>query len=167
MIAPRLLRKFGICVPLIATLSLAAYAGSAAAEAAPSTSTTTTYVTGPDVDLCTGLSGIVSGTFTEETRVVDNADGTTHEEITLTLDSRSDWSDGTYLIAHSVGHLEFQASPGQTSAEFSFTQQDRGTIYSPAGQTIGWRTVFNHGHITWHDGTPIVISGFQMRVTCH
>src|SRR6266404_560089 len=121
------LRKLGICVALLATvgagLGLAVFAGSAAAQAVPSTITTTTYATGPDVDLCTGLSGIVNGTFTEETRVVDNADGTTHEELTLTLDSRSDWSDGTYLIAHSVSHNEFQASPGQTTAEFNFTQQ--------------------------------------------
>jgi hypothetical protein len=39
MIAPRLLRKLGICVSLIATLGLATFAGSAAAQAARSTCT--------------------------------------------------------------------------------------------------------------------------------
>ncbi len=161
------LRRFGICVSLIAMLGLGAFAAGAAAQAVPTSNTTTeTIAPFTDVDLCTGLSGITTGTATEERHVVNNADGTTHEVDTLTLDYRSDWSDGTYLIAHSPSHNEYQASPDQTAAEFNFTQQDRATIYSPDGQVIGYRTVFTQGHVTWNDGTPIVISGFQMRVTC-
>jgi hypothetical protein len=167
MIASTLLRKFGICVSLIATLGFAAYTGSASAAATPYTydppPTTTIF---QDVDLCTGLTGMTTNTVTEQWRFVANADGTTHMELTLTQDYRSDWSDGTYLIANSVGHNEFQASPGQTSAEFSFTQQDRGTTYSPDGQVIGYRTVFVQGHVTWINGT-VVTSPFQFRVTCH
>ena len=137
------LRRFGICVSLIATLGLATCGGGAEAQAVPSTyNPPPTTETVPDTDLCTGLSGITTGTTTENWRFVDGADGTTHVHLTLTLDYRSDWSNGTYLISHSISHNEFQASPDQTVREFSFTQQDRGTLYSADGQVIGYRNVF-------------------------
>src|SRR2546428_705139 len=159
-------RRLLLCLLVVGTLGLGAFAAGAAAQAVP-TSYTTTETVAPftDVDLCTGLSGITTGTATEEWHFVNNADGTTHVLLTLTLDYRSDWSDGTYLVAHSPSHNEFQASPDQTAAEFTFAQQDRATIYSPDGQVIGYRTVFTQGHVTWINGIPITTPD-QFRVTC-
>ena len=166
MITGTRLRTSAICISFIATLSLVAFAGGAAAQAIP-TSYTTTEPVAPftDVDLCTGLSGITTGTTTEEWRFVDNADGTTHVHLTLIQDYRSDWSDGTYLSAHSVSHNELQASPDQAVKEFTFVQQDQATIYSPDGQAIGYRTVFTQRHVTWNNGVPLTTFE-QHRVTC-
>jgi hypothetical protein len=69
------------------------------------------------------------------------------------------------LISHSPSHIEFQTSPGQAVQEFTFAQQDRGTLYSPDGQVIGYQTVFTQGHVTWNNGS-VVTSPFQFRVTC-
>src|SRR5262249_43255472 len=83
MNTPARLRRIGICVLLIATLGLAAYAGSARAEAVPSTYDPPPRTdTNPDTDLCTGLSGITTGTTTEHWRFVNGADGTTHVHLT-------------------------------------------------------------------------------------
>jgi hypothetical protein len=164
MIAPRLLRKFGICVSLIAALGLAVFAVGASAEATPGTFYTQETQTFPDVDGCTGLSGTTTDTITNLFRFVGNADGTAHVELTNTQDYRSDWSDGTYLISHAVTHLEFDASPTGEAVR-SFAEQDRGTLYSPDGQVLGYQTVFTQGHITWDDGT-VITSPEQFRVTC-
>lgn len=158
------LRRFSICALLIATLGLAVFTGRAAAQAVPGTFTHTEPVSGPDVDLCTGQSGFTAGTVTEQFHFIDMPDGTSHVELTVTLDYRTDWSDGTYLIAHSVSHNEFQTSPSG-EAEFTFAQQDRGTTYSSDGRVIGYRTVFTQGHVTWNNGT-VITGPSQFRVTC-
>ena len=165
MIAPRLVRKFGLCFLLIAALGLAAFAGIASARATPSNPPPVTEpIGGPDVSLCTGLSGTNSGTVTDEFHFVDNADGTVHVTLTETLDYRIDFVDGTYLISHSVSHNEFQASSSGV-AEFSFAQQDRGTLYSADGRVIGYQTVFHREHFTMNNGT-LITSNEQFRVTC-
>src|SRR5262245_36225727 len=138
-------RRFGVCGSLIAALGLAVIVGSASAQATPRTLTVTQTSVGPDVSLCTGLRGPNPTTSTDEFRFVDNADGTVHVTLTETLDYRIDFSDGTYLVSHSVSHNEFQASPTGVG-EFSFAQQDRGTLYSADGQVIGHQTVFHREH---------------------
>ena len=166
MVAATLLRKLGICIPLSAVLSLAVYTASASAHATPGTfSPPPQTIVGPDISLCTGLTGINTSTFTEFFRFVDNADGTVHFEITLTLDYRTDWSDGTYLISHSVSHNELEAQDIGVSQVFTFTQQDRGTLYSADGQVIGHQIVFNQGHFTLANGV-VTATPEQHRVTC-
>jgi hypothetical protein len=160
-----LLRRFGICASLIATLGLAAFAGTASARATVVTFSETNPFGGPDVSPCTGLSGTTAGTVTDLFHLVFNADGTVHVEDTFTFDYRSDWSDGTYLISHSLGHQEFEAQDVGVDQVFTFTQQDRGTLYSADGQVIGHQTVFGQGHFTLHNGTVITSPG-QFRVTC-
>jgi hypothetical protein len=164
MIASTLLRKFGVCVSLIAALTLATYAAGASAEATPVwfSPPPETFVI-PDVSPCTGLSGTTTITVTDVFHIVSGLD-TAHVELTETLDYRSDWSDGTYLLSHSVSHNEFNTSP-TGEAEFSFTQQDRGTLYSADGQVIGHQAVIGSGHVTWDNGTPIT-SPKQFHVTC-
>jgi hypothetical protein len=165
MTPPTLLRKFALCLSLIATLTLTAHAGGAAAQAVPGTFTNTqTLPPSPDVDLCTGLSGTTTNTITNQFHFIDMPDGTFHVVLTNTQNYRSDWSDGTYLISQAVTHLDFQTSP-TGEAERTFAEQDRGTLYTPDGQVIGYRTVFTQGHITWNSGT-IITSPSQFRVTC-
>ena len=165
MVAATPLHKLGICMSLIAALGLAGFAGSASAKATPGTFTETHTFVGPDVSPCTGLSGTTTNTVTDFFRVVDNADGTVHVEDTVTQDYRSDWSDGTYLISHSLVHQEFEAQSAGLDQVFTFAQQDRGTLYSPDGEVIGHQTVFTQGHVTWNNGT-VITSPEQFRVTC-
>jgi hypothetical protein len=166
MVAATRLRKLGIGGSLIAALGLAAFAGKASAQATPVTFSPPPVTTvAPDVSLCTGLSGINTSTVTEFFRFVDNADGTVHLELTVTVDYRTVWSDGTYLVSHSVSHNELQAQSVGVNQEFTFTQQDRGTLYSADGQVIGHQTVFTQGHFTLANGTVTASPG-QMRVTC-
>jgi hypothetical protein len=166
MIAGTLPRKFAICVSLTTILGLAAFAGNAPAQATPGIfSPPPETISFPDQSPCTGLSGTTTNTVTDFFRFVNNADGTVHIEVYETQDYRSDWSDGTYLISHSVSHLEFEAQAVGVDQEFTFTQQDRGTLYSPDGQVIGYQTVFTQGHITWNNGT-VITSPEQFRVTC-
>ena len=166
MIAATLLRRFGICVSLIAALGLAVFAGTASARATPGTFSPPpeTFVR-PDVSLCTGLTGTNTSTITDFFRFVDNADGTVHLELTETVDYRTVWSDGTYLVSHSVSHNEFEAQSVGLDQEFTFAQQDRGTLYSPDGQVIGSQTIIHEGHITWNNGT-VITSPEKMRVFC-
>jgi hypothetical protein len=166
VVAATLLRRLGICIPLIAILSLAVYTASASAQATPGTFSPPpeTFV-GPDVSLCTGLTGINTSTFTEFFRFVDNADGTVHLELTQTLDYRTDWSDGTYLISHSVSHNELEAQEIGVDQVFTFTQQDRGTLYSPDGQVIGHQIVFSQGHFTLANGV-VITTPEQHHVIC-
>jgi hypothetical protein len=166
VVAATLLRKLGICISLIAALSLAVYTASASAQATPGTFSPPpqTFV-GPDVSLCTGLTGINTSTFTEFFRFVDGAAGTVHLELTATLDYRTDWSDGTYLVSHSVSHLELEAQDIGVSQVFTFTQQDRGTLYSADGQVIGHQIVFNQGHFTLANGT-VTATPEQHHVIC-
>jgi hypothetical protein len=165
MAAQTLLRRFALCVSLIATLALAAYTGSAAAQAVPGTFTSTeTLPPSTGGDLCTGLSGTTTNTITNQFHFIDMPDGTFHVILTNTQNYRSDWSDGTYLISQAITHLDFQTSPTGEAVR-SFTEQDRGTLYSPDGQAIGYQTVFTQGHITWNNGT-ITTSPSQFRVNC-
>jgi hypothetical protein len=83
--------------------------GNASAEATPGTSSETHTFVGPDVSLCTGLSRTNTATVTDEFRFVGGLD-TTHVRLTQTLDYWTDWSDGTYLISHSVSHNEFNTT---------------------------------------------------------
>ena len=159
-----MLRKFAIGIALIATLGLAAFAGTASAQATPQTVSITETDSGPDQSPCTGLTGTTTNTITDFFRFVAGADGTGHLELYETQDYRSDWSDGTYLISHSSSHEEFEAQSDVDQA-FTFTQQDRGTLYSPDGQVIGHQTVFTQGHVTLHNGIPVT-SPEQFRVTC-
>lgn len=157
-------RKLFRCLLLVAMLAVAVFAGSASAQATPVTFTETHAIGGPDVSLCTGLNGTNSGTVTDEFRFVNGADGTIHVHLTETVDYRIDFSDATYLISHSVSHNEFQAGPTGIG-EFSFAQQDRGTLYSADGQAIGDQTVFHREHFTMNNGT-LITSNEQFRVTC-
>lgn len=167
MIASTALRRFGICSALIAALSLAIFASSASASATPGTfSLPPETIVGPDVSPCTGLTGTTTNTVTDFFRFVANADGTIHVELFETQDYRSDWSDGTYLVSHSVSHMEFEAQSAGVDQAFTFAQQDRGTLYSAGGEVIGYQTVFTQGHFTLHNGIPIT-SPEQFRVTCN
>ena len=163
MIAATLLRRLAVCVSLIAALSLAVYDASAAAQATPGTVVEQNTFVGPDVDPCTGATGITTNTVTDVLHIIGGL-STTHVQLTETQDYRGDWSDGTYLISHSVSHNEFNTSPSG-EAEFTFAQQDRGTLYSADGQVIGYQTVFTQEHITWNNGT-VITSPEQFRITC-
>jgi hypothetical protein len=158
-----LLRKFGICVSLIAALALATFAGSASAQATPGTFYFQETSSGPDHNDCTGLSGSNTTTATRYGHFV-GINGSQHVEATFVFDYRSDWSDGTYDIGQSTVHLEFETN-SLNQAERTFAQQDRATFYTADGQVIGIQTVFTQGHITWLDGN-IVSSDAQRRFTC-
>ncbi len=168
MIASTLLRRLVVCASLIAALGVAVFAGTAAAGAA----TTGTYdfqesfPPFPDVNLCTGVTGINTGTITVDGRYTDIGNGAQHVTEVDTLDYRVDYPDGTYLISHSSNHAEFNTN-GFGDAEFTTAQQDRGTLYSAGGQVLGYQTVFGLLHFTWQDDFLTVISDpSQFRVTC-
>jgi len=163
MIASKLVRKICISVLLVVALGLAVFAGNAAANATPVTFTETNTFVGPDVDPCTGASGTNTNTVTDVFHIIGGL-STTHVQLTETQDYRGDWSDGTYLVSHSVSHNEFNTSPNGVT-EFTFAQQDRGTLYSAGGQVIGYQTVFTQGHITFNNGT-VITSPEHFRVTC-
>jgi hypothetical protein len=163
MIASTFLSRLGICASLIAALGLTVFPGNAVAGATPVTVTETKTFVGPDVDQCTGATGTNTNTVTDVFHVIGGLP-TTHVQLTETQAYRGDWSDGTYLISHSVSHNEFNTGPNG-EGEFTFAQQDRGTLYSTDGRVIGYQTVFTQGHITWNNGT-VITSPEQFRVTC-
>jgi hypothetical protein len=167
MIASTLLRRFCICAPLLAALGLAVFAGGASAAATTGTfyfqESTAPF---PDVNLCTGVTGINTGTITVDGRYTDTGNGSQHVTEVVTLDYHVAYSDGTYLISHSSGHNEFNTN-AVGDAEVTGAQQDRGTLYAADGQVLGYQTVFTLFHLTWHDDFQTVISDpSQFRVTC-
>jgi hypothetical protein len=167
MIAPTLLRRFFVCASLVAAFGLAVFAGGASAAATTGTfGFQESFPPFADVNLCTGVTGVNTGAITVTGHFVDIGNGTQHVIETVTLDYRVDYSDGTYLISHSQSPAEFNTN-AVGDAEFTFAQQDRGTLYSADGQVLGHQTVFTQGHVTWHDDFQTVISDpSQFRVTC-
>jgi hypothetical protein len=167
MIASTLLRRFFVCASFVAALGLAVFVG--AASAAATTGTYDFQESGapfPDVNLCTGVTGINTGTITVDGRYTDIGNGSQHVTEVDTLDYRVDYSDSTYLISHSTAHAEFDTN-AVGDAEFTVAQQDRGTLYSADGQVLGYQTVFTLVHVTWHDDFQTVVSNpSQFRVTC-
>jgi len=162
--------KLQLLLPL-AVLMLLLFAATASAAATVGTFYQQETIIGPDVSLCTGLTGTVTNTATDAGRFVDTG-GTFHVSGTTTQDYRTDWSDGSYLISHSPSHFEFNTNSGEfVSTE---AQQDRGTLYSADGQVIGQQTVFTLTHLTWRDtngnGQPdpgeFTSSVEQFRVSC-
>src|SRR6266404_5717380 len=101
MSASPLLRRLVVCASLVASLGLAVFAGGASAAA-----TTGTYdfqESGPpfpDVNLCTGVIGINTGTITIDGRYTNIGNGAQHVTEVDTLDYRVDYSNGSYLISH-------------------------------------------------------------------
>jgi hypothetical protein len=159
-------RRLLLGLLVVATLATAAYATTASAAATP----VPIYhrfptVVRPDTDPqpCTG---VVGGTFTltvtEQGQMVTNADGTVHEFLKVTFDVREDWTDGSYLIDQAVGPVDFNMNATGTTT-FSGAQQDRGTLYSPTGQIIGYSVIATQFHGTVVDGTPVSIAN-QFRI---
>src|SRR4051794_22924051 len=140
-------RRLSLCV-LLTAIGLFLLAGPAAAEVIRQPFTFTESDTFTDVSGCTGLTGFGTNTSTT-TGVALQAGNTFHVVGAQTQDYRIDWSDGTYLISHSLTHFEFNTN----STEFvnTETQQDRGTVYSPDGHVIGTVTVIGGFHMTWRD----------------
>jgi len=167
MIASTLLRRFCVCAPLLAALGLAVFAGGASAAATTGTyDFQESFPPSPDVNLCTGVTGLNALTITVDGRYTDTGNGSQHVTEVDTVDYRVDYPDGTYLISHSTGHAEFDTN-AVGDAEFTTAQQDRGTLYSADGQVLGYQTVFGLLHFTWHDDMQTVISDpSQFRVTC-
>jgi len=166
VVAP-FLRQLLVCASLVATLGLAVFV--AGASAAATTGTYDFQESGPpfpDLNLCTGVSGINTGTITVDGRYTNIGNGAQHVSEVDTLDYHVDYSDGSYLISHSTAHAEFDTN-AVGDAEFTVAQQDRGTLYSADGQVLGYQTVFTLVHFTWHDDFQTVISNpSQFRVTC-
>ena len=167
MIASPLLRRFVVCASLVAAFGLAVFAGGASAAATTGTyDFQESFPPSPDVNLCTGVTGINTATITVDGRYTDIGNGAQHVTEVDTLDYRVEYSDGTYLISHSTAHAEFDTN-GFGDAEFTVAQQDRGTLYSADGQVLGYQTVFTQVHFTWHDDFQTVISNpSKFRVTC-
>ena len=162
-----------LTIGLASAAALVVVAGTASAQATHGTFYSQEILGGPDVSLCTGLTGINTNTVTDAGRFVANADGTFHVVGTTTQDYRTDWSDGTYEIHHSPSHFEFNTNAtGQVV--FTEAQQDPGTIYNADGQVIGKDSVFTLTHQTWRDlngnGTPdsgeFTATVDQFRVKC-
>ena len=152
-------RRLLLCLLVVATLATAAYATTASAAANPQPIPTTQDTqTGQNTDPqpCTGLLNgtTFTNTVTEQGHMVTNADGTFHEFLTVTFDLREDWTDGSYLIDQSVGTQAFNINATGTNT-FSGAQQDRGTLYSPTGQILGYSVIFTQFHGTVVDGTPL------------
>jgi len=156
----------------VAALGFASFAGAASARATHGEFYFQETVGGPDVSLCTGLTGIATNTVTDAGSYVDTGK-TSHVVGTTTQDYRTDWSDGSYSINHSPAHWEFNTnSTGQVV--YTWAQQDRGTLYSADGQVIGKFSVFTLNHVTWRDANgngladpdEIRSSVDQFRVTC-
>ncbi len=134
----------------------------------------TITVTFTDVSLCTGLTltGTATNTVTDAGRYVDTGE-TSHVSGTTTQDYRVVWSDGSYLITHSPAHWEFNTNSTRLLV-YTWAQQDPGILYNADGQVIGQLNVFTLTHVTWRDangnGQPdpgeIKSSVDQFRVTC-
>ena len=150
-------RRLLLCLLVVATLATAAYATTASAAATPVPIYTQTTVVGPapDPQPCTGvLGGTFTLTVTEQGHMVTNVDGTFHEFLTVTFNLREDWTDGSYLIDQAVGPVDFNMNATGTTT-FSGAQQDRGTLYSPTGQILGYSVIAIHFHGTVVDGNPL------------
>jgi hypothetical protein len=150
-------RRLLFCLLVVATLATAPYATTASAAATPTPIYTQTTVVGaaPDPQPCTGVvGGTITVTITEQGHMVTGADGTFHEFLTVTFDAREDWTDGTYLIDHSVAPQDFNINATGTNS-FTGAQQDRGTLYSPTGQIIGYSVIATEFHGTVVNGTPL------------
>jgi hypothetical protein len=150
-------RRLLLCLLVVATLATAAYATTASAAATPVPIYTQTTVVGPapDPQPCTGVfGGTFTLTVTEQGQMVTNADGTIHEFLTVTFNLREDWTDGSYLIDQAVGPVDFNMNATGT-VTFSGAQQDRGTLYSPTGQILGYSVIAAQFHGTVVNGTPL------------
>jgi hypothetical protein len=147
MTSSRLWREFPCCA-VLAVAGLFVGAGSVAAQAVRQPYFFTVTETSTDVSPCTGVTGVITHTLTDEGYIVTAGD-TFHVVGVLTQDYRTDYPDGTYLISHSPTHYEFNTN----SQEFVYTetQQDFGTYYSADGQVIGKQKIVNTFHIVWRD----------------
>jgi hypothetical protein len=159
-------RRLLLCLLVVATLATAAYATTASAAAMPVSfykQFPTFFGPAPDPQPCTGVFG---GTFTNTVTVrghrVDNADGTVHIFEYVTQNVREDWTDGSYLIDQAVGPVDFNMNATGT-ATFSGAEQDRGTLYSPTGQILGYSVIATQFHGTFVDGTPVSLAD-QFRI---
>jgi hypothetical protein len=166
-----LARRILVCA-VLAALGLVTFAGTASARATHGEFYFQETISGPDVSLCTGLTGFATNTVTDAGSYVDTGK-TSHVVGTTTQDYRTDWSDGSYSINHSPAHWEFNTnSTGQVV--YTWAQQDRGTLYNADGQVIGQFSVFTLNHVTWRDANgngladpdEIRSSVEQFRVTC-
>lgn len=175
MIAPRLLRKFGIYVSLIAALGLSAFAGSASAQAkpdtcpdfAPSVPAGCFYhqdtFTDAVHDGCTGLDGTITAARTEWGYFVSK-DGSAHVTFTASVAYRIDWSDGTYSIGEDTEHVDFDTN-GLEQVERTFTHRNQVTLYSADGRVIGTQTYLDGFHFTYTAANGISFE-FTARVVC-
>ena len=161
---PRLLL---LCLLIITTLASAAFAASASAAANPQPFYQVETDVGQNTDPqpCNGLPGTTfSNTITEQGHKVVSSDGTLeHFFFIQTQDIREDWIDGTYVIAQAVAHVSINA-PSSGTFTFSGAEQFRGTLYSPAGQSLGDLNIFSEFHFTLVDGVQ-VSNANQFRIT--
>jgi len=159
-------RRLLLCLLVVATLATAAYATTASAAATPVPiyhQFPTVFGPAHDPQPCTGVfGGTFTLTVTEQGHMVTNADGTFHEFLKVTFDLREDWTDGSYLIDQAVGPVSFNINATGT-ATFSGAEQDRGTLYSPTGQILGYSVIATQFHGTFVDGTPVSIAD-QFRI---
>jgi hypothetical protein len=151
-------RRLLLCLLVIATLATAAYATTASAAANPQPFYQQETDVGPALDpqSCTGVSGgSFTNTVTEQGHKVFSSDGTLeHFFFIQTQDIREDWADGTYLVDQAVAPVSINA-PSSGTFTFSGAEQDRGTLYSPTGQILGYSVIATEFHATFVDGVLV------------
>ncbi len=154
-----LLRKFGICVSLLAVLGFAIFAAGASADAIRWTESGQNP---PQVfadTSCTGVPGVTTDSTSWYFRKIYTGGGTFHMEGTVTQNYQSDWADGTYLISDTPSHIEFNTdNSGQ--AEITEAQHDIGTLYSADGQVIGLQKVVGGFHVTVANGNVATVDAW-------
>ena len=152
MTASRLARRIGLCLPL-AALGVLVFASASYGRAAVGTFSFQEPITGIETDfVCQPApTGVVSGTATTVGHFTFTDQGV-HFSGTTTQNYRIDFADGRYLVSSSPTHFEFNAQLlGRSQAVNTEVQQDRGTLYTAAGQTLGIVSVFGVTHTTWTD----------------
>jgi hypothetical protein len=124
------------------------------------------FVCGP------ATTGVITNTVTVSGHFTLTDQGVHFSGLT-TQDYRTDLADGRYLVSFSPSHFEFTATSRGLQV-YTEAQQDRGTLYSADGQTIGTVSVFTLTHITWRDSNgndipdpgEITANVSRFRVTC-
>ena len=174
MTASRLARRLRLFVPL-AALGVLIFAGTSYGQATVGNFSFQEPLNGTITDFACGpiASGVLTGTATTVGHFTLTDQGI-HIHGTFTQDYRIDFADGSYLLSYSPSHFESNLNLRSGQAVSTEAQQDRGILYTAAGQPIGPVNVFTLTHTTWRDtngnGFPdageITANVSKVRFTC-
>jgi len=174
MNASRFSRRLRLCLPA-AALALLIFAGASYGQASTGKFSVISPINGIEGDfVCQpAATGVVTGTETVVGEYTQTPQGT-HFHGTATQDYRIVFADGRYLVSSSPSHFDFNQT-GQGPAVYTEVQQDRGTLYTAAGERIGIVSVSTLTHTTWSDtngnqqpdpGEITIAAVDKFRVSC-